>query len=366
MTLTNQLRHIVTTNTENKFDLNEINIEIANNIEALLDKLNIHYIPFQNRVTLSCVYHSGTKDTSLNIFRDYGNVVCWTRHCEVNHGKSVLRLLSYILNTNITNTIEWVESVLNKKFSSVNVNEPGLSFKRFVAELNKKPKIHTTVSRDYVRKTLEIPSKRFLKRGFSESVLVEYDVGFCNTRGKEMYLRDTVPIYSENDFVIGAIGRTIYSECSICGNYHSSNKMCPTDDTASMRLASKWINSSGFSTGSYLYNWAVAKKELESNNTLNIVEGCGDCFRLIESGFRNCVGLFGCRITDEQKILLESANIKNINLCLDNDDAGREGTEKAIKELSRYYNLNIVVPSLHDWGEMKCHSIQKELGAYNG
>lgn len=356
------LRAIVTTNTEKpKLDISAINILIAKNIEEIYNKLNIEYVSHQNRVSISCPYHSGNKNTSFNLFRDYGNVVCWTRHCEVNHGKWGLNLLSFLLKMNINDTIKWLESFLKVSTDCLVVNSSNYSFNNIVRLLCKTNKQNSIIDRSYVKNSLKIPSIRFLNRGFSEKVLIEHDVGFCDKVGTEMYLRDTVPVYNEDNCLIGALGRTIYKKCIICEKFHPQNRMCPAIDSVGNRLSSKWINSKGFSTGNYLYNWNMAKKIANDSGTLIITEGCGDCFRLIDAGFENCVSLFGCRMTDEQKILIESSKIKNLILCLDNDEAGKNGTESIAKELSRYYNIKIVVPELHDFGDMTINDIKKQM-----
>ena len=351
----------MTNNTGNKLDFSEINVRIAENIEQIYDKLNIHHIVNGNRVSIACPYHLGSKDTSLQVYKDRGNIVCWTRHCEVTNSKWILNLIAYILKKSLFETVKWVESLLNLKFDELDETcQSALSFKRIVETLTKSKKIHTTIDREYVRKSLQIPSISFIKRGFNEQILIDYDVGFCNTRGREMYLRDTVPVYSVDNYLIGAMGRTINKKCSICDKYHMKNRMCPTSDPIEQRWSSKWINSNGFSTGSYLYNWNVASKTNSKN--LIIVEGCGDCYKLIEAGYSNCVGLFGCKLTDEHRLLIESSAIENVYLCLDNDTSGIEGTVNAIDSLSRYYNIKVIKPeNSHDWGEMNIETIKKTL-----
>jgi DNA primase catalytic core len=104
-------------------------------------------------------------------------------------------------------------------------------------------------------------------------------------------------------------------------------------------ITPKYLYSKGLERGAYFFNFNEAKRE----NTLVIVEGVIDALLLTQRGIRGAVACGGNIPTESQiNNALKYGKVKNIILCLDNDDAGRKGTERAI-ELLKDKNINIYI-----------------------
>ena len=104
-------------------------------------------------------------------------------------------------------------------------------------------------------------------------------------------------------------------------------------------ITPKYLYSKGLERGAHFFNFNEAKRE----DTLVIVEGIIDALLLTRRGIRGAVACGGNAPTENQiNNALKYGKAKNIILCLDNDDAGRKGTEKAI-ELLKDKNINIYV-----------------------
>jgi DNA primase catalytic core len=93
-----------------------------------------------------------------------------------------------------------------------------------------------------------------------------------------------------------------------------------------------------------VWNGTAAK----TNQTLFIVEAILDGMSLWQVGFKNVIALYGANgWTGDHEQLLRANGVREIYLCLDNDEAGRNGTEQLKEKLSS------IVKSVHviQWPE---------------
>lgn len=116
-----------------------------------------------------------------------------------------------------------------------------------------------------------------------------------------------IPIFNPSGIIDGFVTRTI-------------------DDT----ITPKYLYSKGLTRGSYFIN----SYEVKNNDTIIIVEGIIDALLLTEKGIKGVVACGSSAPTNDQlNSILKSKYVKNIVLCLDNDQAGLAGTEKTIDML---------------------------------
>jgi len=360
-----------------QIDFNAVNRTISENIEKFLDYFGLDYVSYQNRISMSCPIHTSSKSESLSVFttgdNSVGNFVCWTHHCESEVGRGAVNLIVELLKIkegkgNLLDAVALVEKLTGSK--SLTLGDCDYELKRFnqlVAKASREieaPKIVTT--RDYVRENLTIPAKYYIDRGYKEQTLNAFDVGFCNKRTQQMYMRVVVPVYDvTGQFLIGCVGRTTNEKCHICNKHHYKNNICPSNPLEE-KWANKWINSDGFKAGNTLYNIWNAAKIAEKKQKLILVEGQGDVWRLFESDIKHCVGLFGCKLTDNQFDLIESIGVTDIYLALDSDTEGLLGRERIYQKLKAYYNVHLIdFGKFKDVGEMTIeetrHSFREAL-----
>jgi 5S rRNA maturation endonuclease (ribonuclease M5) len=370
----NQPRRTETTPKES-VDFLRLNESIALNIERILDYFNIDYITYPNRVSLSCPIHNSDRPESLNVFtsgnQSIGNFMCWTNHCEADVGRGAINLIRKIMENKaggpvgMRQVISKIEHITGVTCPiEVAVSKDVRCFNSLIAKLNTNVETKILATRDYVRKNLTTPAEYYIKRGYSAETLKFFDVGLCIKRGQEMFMRVTVPVYDiTGKYLIGCVGRSINPECVLCGRYHAINRACPTNMTEE-KWSRKWINSSGFNTGNHLYNLWNAAELAKEKQRLVLVEGQGDVWRLHEAGIDNAVGLFGCKLTDNQFELIESLGITDIYVALDIDEEGLKARQKVIDRLSMYYNIHEISLTSKDVGDMSISDIHlnfKEL-----
>jgi 5S rRNA maturation endonuclease (ribonuclease M5) len=315
-------------------NLKDLNSQISDNIRDILDRLDIEYSDNNNRLVLPCPVHHGDNKEGCSIFFDddkySANWKCFTHNCH-NQQTSLVSLLKLLTNKNIFELKKWLLE-FNIKESPNFSSKEDLSFIKTCSILSMENRESNT---EYSLSTLNKLSKNipfYIDRGFKKETLLEYGVGFCYTKGKFFYNRIVVPIFNEDKtLILGFVGRTIYPKCFICDKYHYPNISCDFKTR-------KWVNSKGFNTNSFLYNYWNFKTT--NSRTLYICEGQADIWRFWEAGIKNVVGIFGVTISDEQRILLEKSGVTNIVFFLDPDKAGEDGFKRSCDDLSRFYNIS--------------------------
>lgn len=99
----------------------------------------------------------------------------------------------------------------------------------------------------------------------------------------------------------------------------------------------KYKNTS-FDKGSHLFGLFEAKHSIIKNNLVYIVEGQFDCITAHSKGLMNVIALGSSSMTFEQLCLI-TRYTNNLILSLDNDAAGKLGSERIMKYYSKYANI---------------------------
>ncbi len=319
----------------------------------MLEALNVEYIEFENRLAFSCPVHGGDNSGGACIFTDgsksKGNWVCWTHSCEKDFGKNLIGFVRGVLSYKKNKEVSFIEAInfclsfLDKKLIDIpeeKIPESIYNNQKLMEILTREPeKVITNITREQIIKSIEIPSKYYMERGFLAETLVVFDVGECYNSNKQMYNRAVVPVYDEDLNYIGCVGRSL----------DESNKKY------------KWINSKGFKKSFYLYGVWKAKPFIQKTSTVILVEGQGDVWRLYEAGIKNAVGIFGSDLSEDQLIALEKLGAMNVVILTDNDEAGQKASQGIIQKGGRRFNYFTPKISKKDIGDMSIEDIEKEL-----
>lgn len=314
---------------------------------------NIDFVEFENRIAFACPVHNGDNCEGACVFTDgeksKGNWVCWTHSCEKDFGKNIVGFVRGVLSSkhhkevSFYSAINYCLSFLDKKLIDIKeekIPESIYNNVRMAEIFTRKPeKIDLQIPREKVLESLEIPSKYYLNRGYLSETLVAFDVGECYNPSRQMRNRAVVPIYDEDYKYIGCVGRSLDDE----------NKKY------------KWINSKGFKKSSYLYGLWLSKPHIQRTSTIILVEGQGDVWRLYEANIKNCVGIFGADLSEDQLITLEQLGVMNVVILTDNDEAGQKASQGIIKKGGRRFNYFTPTISKKDVGEMSIEDIETEL-----
>lgn len=120
--------------------------------------------------------------------------------------------------------------------------------------------------------------------------------------------------------IVALVGRTILS-----------------DEQRQLLNIPKYKNTT-FKKGKHLFGLFESKPSIIKNNLAFVVEGQFDCIKAHSKGLNNIVALGSSSMTFEQFALL-TRYTNNIILMLDNDNAGKIGTERIIRLYSNYVNI---------------------------
>ena len=369
----------------NQHQLKAICDALCDNIEELLAALDLHeYRDNGKMITMACPIHGGDNDSALNLYYEgdtyRGNWKCRTHQCEKIFKGSILGFIRGVLSAQkygwekegdkiapFPEVMSFAESIVSDKLDGqlddIKLRSDKTNFSWIVNNLAVKPLSEKKIPRESAISNIDIPAKYYVDRGFSKDALQKYDVGLCSNPKKPMYSRVVVPIYDDSgQYLVGATGRSIYNKCDICGAFHNPNGQCP--DKEKTWLYSKLKHSLGFKSQNHLYNFWYAKEHILKDNYAIIVESPGNVWRLEENGIHNSVGIFGCNLSDRQKLILDSSGAMTLFIITDNDEAGHKAAEEIKEKCENTYRLFFPKISKSDIGEMSNEEIQKEIKQY--
>lgn len=367
----------------NSIDQNKIKVvcdKLCDKIEDVLDHFGLEYRMNHKFVSMACPIHNGDNDSALNLYyvgEDYkGNWKCRTHKCEEHFKGSIIGFIRGILSrqqygwskhgdkiVSFKEAVDYATKLANIDINNIDVSHIDKNKTKFVNHtkifIPENKTTHNAINRELVRKSLAIPSKYFIDRGFSADILDKYDVGDCVSVNKEMSGRAVVPIYEDSgQLMIGCSGRAIGHKCITCNTFHST-KNCP-DDYHAWKY-SKWKHSSGIKTQECLYNIWYAKEYIQKLGFVILVESPGNVWKLEENNIHNAVALFGAHLTDKQKMLLDISGAMTIVVIMDSDEAGEKARAIINKKCNRTYNIRHITVSKNDIGDMSNAEIQNEI-----
>jgi 5S rRNA maturation endonuclease (ribonuclease M5) len=316
------------------------------NLDLVIERLGIPNSNITNgKLICCCPVHGGDNLTAFNINIDpdddfYSHWYCNTGHCHEEYGNDIVGLVRGVMESNgsensFSDTIKFL-SRFKTGTEDIKVDKTSL-----IGSLFKIPKVEQIqrISREEVRSRLIFPCEYYLKRGFSEKILDEFDVGLCKKRGVPMFMRAVFPVYDiDGAGMVGCVGRSVYENNAV-----------------------KWVNSKGFNKALHLYGYSKAVNEIVRTDKVILVEGQGDVLKMHEAGITNTVGMFGCKLSDAQEALLERLGISTIILGLDNDQAGNSGKMDIIERYSRLFKIKSITMPSNDLGELSINEITEKI-----
>ena len=339
-------------NVSNRNAIKLLSSKLMENITDVLSHFEIEHEVYDNRIAFACPIHGGDNPNGLTIFttgdHSIGNWRCWTHQCEQEYKQDILGFVQGVLcsqtgeDIGFGHTLKFVHNFLGSPLKGEYIPEVD-SKQNFVDLANKifykEVKKQQGISVEEIRSRIQIPAQYYINRGFLPETLEKFDVGLCTAKGKPMSGRIVVPVYDDNkECMIGCVGRS-----------------------ANETLMPKWLNSKGFNSGACLYNYWNAKDHISETSTAILVEGQGDVWRLDEAGIYNVVGMFGCSLGEQQRIILERSGALNLVVMTDADEAGQKAKEKISQQCDRMYNIQFVDLPKKDVGDMSVEEINNHI-----
>lgn len=339
--------------------------------EFIVKQLGVsEYRATNNKITMSCPIHGGDNASACVIYFDGKgfsvNWKCYTHHCEQEIGKSLNAFVAGVLNCDKLSAVKWLESNcgIKQQKADPHYTDPNFEFSSQIKNFTRHSPPSINLSLTEFKKYVIIPCPYFIRRGFKKETLETFYVGLCNDRYHYMYNRSIVPIFDKNgEYIIGYSGRSIYDKCILCDLYHDNNRPCPVTNMEEV-LCQKWINSKGFSSEAFFYNYWNSTEEIKRRDSTILVEGKPDTWRVYESGYKNVLGQFGSVLKNEQQKTLEKLGCTNLITMFDPDESGESCRKDINNRLSRFFNIHHIVLD-KDPGDTPIEVIQENIEKLN-
>lgn len=332
-------------------DLKIIKQKLNNKAELVFSKLDMKYEVFGDNIYSTCPIHESSDNPRAFSFSiEKGIWKCWTRDCQHQYRNDIFGLIRGALSSKtgedvgFGEALKWACKLINVKNTNItNTTNSEIShsedFLSMVSILKDEyvAKKNTSI---IIEPNLKYPSAYFLSRGFTAETLMHFSVGDCVNNTSKMYDRAVIPIHNDvGDGLVALIGRTIK-------DYKSPKFL---------------IHPKGFNKSDFFYNYHRAIQRVNETQTLFLVEGQGDVWKLYEAGITNAMGLFGKVISKEQEVKLNKMPLTHIVVLTDNDQAGRESKIQIQRQLNRSYKLSFPKLSTKDIGEMSIEQIKQKI-----
>lgn len=326
---------------------------LNNNIEKILTKLDIKYEVFGDNIYSICPIHeSSDNPRAFSFSKKRGIWKCWTRECQDQYRNDVFGLIQGALShqngsdIGFGQVIQWIRDEFNISLSNVTTTkepssceEDEMSFDRLISYM--KDDITFPQPTDIaINSKLVFPSPYFLGRGFKKKTLIHFNIGDCLEKSSKFYERAIIPIHDDTGLnTIGYICRS----------------------TKEYKIPKFLIYPQGFDKRYHFYNLHRAMPHIKASNSVFIVEGQGDVWKMHEAGIYNVLGILGRTLSREQEKRLQQLPLTHIIILTDNDQAGRESKIHLQRQLGRFYRLTFPKLSHKDIGDMSIKQIQKNI-----
>jgi DNA primase len=331
-------------NLHKKDDLNAL--KDAVDISYLLDSLGIRGSRESSKeIRASCSIHGGDNKSAFRFNKEKRTWVCFTHKCHDIHGNDIIGLIKAVLGVDFIGALNYLKGLTG----DVSLYRKSYNEKKFENERNSfinsysKPKLPNYVSEDSLNMFKHLRSNYFIDQKYKKSTLDSFEIagGFTDAFG---IVRDIIPIRNvKNDLVA-------YSLRDIREN--------PPDTDF------KYILTEGFVKDNVIYNLNYARV-FSTSVPLIIVEGFKSVWRFHEYGLYNTVAVMGSCITLGQIKLLKAYALNGVVVMFDPDKAGKEGTVKAIEDLSEHMPVHSVYMDICDGEDPAELNLSKAYGYLN-
>lgn len=290
----------------------------------------------------ACQIHGGDNPTAFSWDNRRKIWSCFTHGCQKTHGNNIIGLIRAVKNVTLEGATRYILKTLSLDLSKINwisIDEASKErlnkLAKFEEEMESLIFDENTVS----DKSYIVPY--YLKRGFTQTVLTEFQAFTCKNPNKSLYQRACLPIRNYDGDIVGFTGRQIIED-----------PKWP-----------KWkYGPLGIRIRNHIYGLYKSKDFIKKTGTVVLVEGPLDFLKLWQYGIKNTGAVFGTTIANRQIKLLRKAGAKRILLAFDPDDAGIKASLKEFEKLRLFFEVTNVTEKLtNDPGEMSPEDLKRIL-----
>jgi DNA primase len=322
--------------------------DLANRrIEDILDSLGVEYEERYNYLVGPCPVHGGDRRDAFSFLIERGIWQCFSRGCDKSYGADIIGLVRGIRQCTFKQATNFLSGFVNLSLGPEEIQKlkDERENREFIAAQQKKKQEKIVFPNSCLDK---LSYHCYLEsRGYPRWLVEKYQIGACLEPGKYMSNRIVVPVLNPNCEIIGFTGRTL-------------------DENWSSKGIPKWKHSRGGWVSYNLFNIHAAAKYIEKTGIAILCEGPLDVLRLEEAGIHNGVAILGKKFYEGQMAMLAGVGATSILDALDNDAAGKVGSQGIKKTATCLFNVRRVeIPDgLKDIGEMEAKETRRLFNEY--
>jgi len=333
------------------------------NIAYLLDKLEVEFDDRGDgliQAVCPCKQHGGDRSnhTAWSWRVDLGKWVCWSHHCEETRGNDIFGIVSSVRGINFIETVKWITATLEAR--DINLEDEVADPENLYR--GTKLHLHEPLAEDNLKFLVPDP-QYLLNREFDLDTLRDYEVGLWQRVGTFMHDRVVFPVRDHDGHLVGYTGRTVHPES------HFEARNLKYMKWVHGRHFIRWTKRGDFFTSSILFNLNRAKRYLELNRRLILVEGPLDGMKLAEAGIHNWIATLGTNFCHAHRTLLVQHGVADLYVAYDADDPsqykddkspgekGWERMQRIVGDLLRLHRVEL--PLGKDCGDLQIEQLQK-------
>jgi len=276
----------------------------------------------EENVSLRCPFHKGGEETRPSFSINVTNGV-W--QCFSGCGSGSLPKLLKALGL----SPQEIDSELKDVRADLEAARAALAWKKRERWTAQDPFLAPTILPESLLKPYELMPTRLIEAGFDHRWLQWMDIGFDRTNN-----RITYPIRDIYGNLAGISGGAAFSYQQPKYDVYQGRHEDPMTGRMIGSHYGPWFDERfpdyKFNNKNYLWNFDSVYSRLFFSSqveTLIIVEGFKACLWMLQNGWANTVALMGSSLSEVQRNLLHRVRA-NIILFLDNNDAGRKGSDR--------------------------------------
>lgn len=316
-------------------------------IEDIFDSLGVEYSERYNYLAGCCPVHQGDRQDAFSFLLDEGIWQCWSRGCDKKYGADILGLIRGIKKCSFKEAVAFLKRFVNLSLSPEEVQKlkDERQNREFIIAQRKKQQQIVTYPKSCLSR---LTYHNYLEtRSYPRWLVEKYQIGACLESNRYMSNRIVVPVINLNGEIVGFTGRTLDPDWEAKG-------------------IAKWKHSRGGWVSQNLFNINNAAPYIEKSGYVILCEGPLDVLRLEEAGIHNGVAILGKKFYQAQMTILVGVGATNILDALDNDAAGKVGSNGVMKTAKCLFDIERVkIPEgRKDIGEMAVQETRSVFSDY--
>jgi DNA primase len=280
----------------------------------------------EDNVSLRCPFHKGGQETKPSFSINVTNGVFWCFTCHATGPfPKLLRSLGLPSST--------IDAELADIRGELDASRREREQQKVDKWKTHDPFLAETILPETVIKPYEWCPVKLINLGFSSEWLQWMDIGYDRVNN-----RITFPVRDIYGNLAGVSGGAAIAGQEPKYKVYRGRRIHPTTGLVTPSDYGEWFDdlypNYQFHNHHYLWNFDTVYPKIlfGKQEDLIVVEGYKACLWMLQNGYHNTVALMGSSMSEWQRNLLHRVSA-NIILFLDNDEAGRDGTNKIAREL---------------------------------